>query len=533
MYTGASWKPILIITMIVLVILSIPAYAYTQHNPVWYTRPRALNRVLDNAIATIITTGNLYVIHDTVDPTTSYNEIGVTVHSLTDGSMLDSTLYSYTGQGDFYGGDAITLNGRLFIAGTIVDSTTGAYGVLLEIDPYTLNIVNQYSLDETGNGYDTVFTGLCSDSSGYVYAVGRQIDQGNHTIFMLVAQFDFSQGTISWVRLKANGQSGLLNITGYSCTVDANNDLYVSGLLYHYSQQTNSLYSDSLALIKLSTLNLSILNYHFLPLWNSQGWVIGPQKNDIIYSSGNLIVAFTYADELPDPNNPTYGASIAAFNSQLQLLWRKNYTTSYDEGFNTIALGNAGWFVVGGWTYNDMGTGLGTTYRHGLLMVFDNVASPTQAFIYGASDNSSRIMELAVDRNGYVYSVGYDYSDVLTIYDVTQEVIPAISNVGSPQPVNMEAQVNRGLIKVQHQDANYTISIEESGSLSVLMMKAIKKVDIVLPHATPSGASSSLIIAYDYQAVTPPPVPEPDILVMLTVIAALAVVVIRYGLLKV
>jgi len=135
MYTGATWKHIIIITMIALVILSIPAYAYTQHNPVWYTRPRALTRVLDNGISAVILEGNLYVIHDTYDPSTSYNEIGVTVHSLADGSLQDSTVYTYTGQGDFYGSDIMTLNGRIFIAGTIVDS----HASMVNIDPFKLD----------------------------------------------------------------------------------------------------------------------------------------------------------------------------------------------------------------------------------------------------------------------------------------------------------------------------------------------------------------------------------------------------------
>lgn len=525
---AAGWKTLpIIIIVLALTSIIMPASAYSQHNPMWSARPRALNQVLDYSTGVAIIGSSLYVTHEFNDYSTNHNGVALTVHSLSDGSMISSATYTYKGQGDMYSTDSIAYNGKILISGFIIDQNTGATGYVIEVDPNTLSIVKSYGLDRTSNGYDVIFNGVCTDSSGHIYAVGAEIDQGNHTSFTLVARFDPSQSIVTWATIKALDQQGnILNTTAYSCIVEPSLGLYVVGSVLYYDNSLKSLFTTDVALIELSTSDLSILNYNFISQVNSQGWVIAPQPVDIASINGRILVAFSYADELPDPNNPTYGAAIVGLDHSLQILWRKNYATSYDEAFTTISTGIGGWYVVGGWTNNDYSTGLGTNYRHGLLLALDNANNLQRAFIYGGNNNA-RVWDVAVDNNGFVYSVGSDYSNKLLIYDITQE---ASSNIQRRNPlsgtVNYDAAHRERLARLTRHE-NLGLLIEAHGT-----RKMNVKLDIVAGgvgiRVTPNGQSSSVVIAYNYQADPPPPVPEPRLVVLMATIGTLVYLVYRF-----
>lgn len=521
-----KWKSLVLTTMIILVAISEPVYALSSHTPLWTSRPTILGDALDYSPSITVSGGYVAVLHNYYDNVQGLFMTGVTVLSSSDGSTVYENGYYMSNGYDVVGNGLLSLNGYYYVVGGI-DMGKDYVGFILKTDSQ-LNLIVGYELDTTVDGYNSTFYSVCSDGSGVIYAVGRAYQGSTKLHKMLVASFDQDLNLVKAVVITLSGQNTYLNASAYSCTVGGNGDLYIAGTVQEYDSNSGLLFNSLLMLLRLSATDLSVVGDASIPLWNSASILRYTPPPDIYSVAGGVVVSFTYTDELPDPNTPSLGASIAAFDLALNQQWRKYYTTQADEAFTAIKAASNGWLIVGGFTDEDYLSGLGTTYSHGLVVVFDETASPTAAFIYGAGDGSSRVLDVAADGNGYIYTSGADYSDQLSIYDVTSEVVQDITSrenpIKEPTPMTRGEKAltlhvkSYGKVGWSEESIRATVS---SGQVRVLQSKGIGLEE------TPTGRSSSLVIAYDYTLQAPPPVPEPGIIVATVIVSILLIALYR------
>lgn len=519
-----KWKPLILTTMIILVIITEPVYALTTHTPLWTSRPTILGDALDYSLSITVSGGYVIALHNYYDSILRQYMTGVTIQSSTDGSTVYGNAYYLSNGYDVVGNDLLELNGNYYLVGGI-DMGKDYVGFIMKADSH-LNPVVGYELDTTVDGYNSTFYSVCNDGSSVIYAVGRAFQGSTKLHKMLVASFDQDLNLLNAVVITLSGQNTFLNASAYSCIVGGNGDLYIAGTVQEYDSNTGLLFNSLIMILRLSTADLSVASDTSVPLWNSASILRYTPPPDIDSIVDGVIVSFTYTDELPDPNTPSLGGSLVAFDLSLNQQWRKYYTTQADEAFTAIKAASNGWLIVGGYTDDDYSSNLGTTYTHGLVIVFDETASPTAAFMYGAGDGNSRVLDVAVDGDGYIYTSGVDYSDQLSIYDVTSEVVVDISNYRNPGTEPL-ARVNAApTIHVKSYGEIQVTGTPIMASLSSMHVQVIRDSRIGLDE-TPTGGSSSLIIAYDYTLQAPPPVPEPGIIVALVTVSVLLVVLYR------
>lgn len=521
-----KWKPLILTTMIILVAVAEPVYALSPHTPLWTSRPTILGDALDYSPSITVSGGYVVALHNYYDNILGQYMTGVTVQSSADGSMVYNNAYYTTNGYDVVGNDLLVLNGYYYIVGGI-DMGKDYVGFILKTDSQ-LNTVIGYELDTTIDGYNSTFYSVCSDGSSVIYAVGRAYQGSTKLHKMLVASFDQNLNLLKAVVITLSSQNSYLNASAYSCTVGGNGDLYIAGTVKEYDSNSGLLFNSLLMVLRLSATDLSVVGDVSIPLWNSANILRYTPSPDMDSVTGGVIVSFTYTDELPDPNTPSLGASIVALDLALNQQWRKYYTTQANEAFTAVKATSNGWLVVGGYTDEDYSSNLGTTYMHGLVIVLDETASPTAAFMYGAGNGDSRVLDVAIDSSGYIYTSGADYSDQLSVYDVTSEVVLDIT---SQKNVGIEQTHLTGGSKVKaiHVEGYRNIELTErsiSGVLSSGHIQSLGRARLGL-EKTATGGSSSLIIAYDYTLQAPPPVPEPGIIIVTVIILVLLPVLYR------
>ena len=523
MIKGASFKAgrgVAATTILILLTTTSLVFAATTYTPRWVIRPSPGGLVLEAATGVSGdpwgSTSNIFVTAYYVDTSTSPAQIkSVIIEYDQSGSLVDSAIiYDSSGTGNI-SLEGIALGPNYVYGAGYYESSTTITGVVVATDKASLGASLQYAFS---NFYPSIYYGVCSGGDGSVYATGFYYNGTDY--LMLVGSYT---ETLSPV-LEATYSHASYNMTGFSCVIGPDGYLYVSGILFMRTGGVN--YPVAVFVIKLDPLSLDIVSYRFIEAFNSQYYSIASAftRNGVAASSSDIVLAASYTDELPDPTNPTPGAFVAILDTNLNIIARKNLTTSYYERFRTVAVGGGGEIVVAGQTNNDYATGLGTSVWHTIVLLMDSSLTVQRSILYGNDSYGSLPYSVGIDLDGYVYVAGYDAADTLLFYDITSDTVlqsrqPWLSKPTPrlPQLFGQEAVAKIApppLLSGVRKTSTLTAPSKEVES-----MPAISTLKLVLARrqlgvlATAGGGSSATLVALN-DHVTPPlpppqPVPEP------------------------
>jgi len=346
---------------------------------------------------------------------------------------------------------------------------------------------------------------------------------GSPKINATVFEFDENLNLVARNEFYVSG----FNLTGWDCVIGPNGALYVSATIYYYSGGYN--YPAYFLLMKLDQ-SLGLIDYTLYPLYNSQGYVTLSSNHWIPLATDNNLVyaAYTWADDKPSPSSPTNRASVIAVNTSLSVVW--NYTLSTDayEFFDALSVGSDGSLITGGGTNNNYTTPLSTDYYHGLVLIFDATHSLQRAILFGGSSGEA-VLATGIDALGGTYLASVSYSDNVSFYDVTKEVLLARSNPGGGIGL---AAIGKGDYTRLPVNALGKIHVYVGTPGSSASPRAVKPIirlagsRAIVPEVTSSGLSSGLAVKLA-DTLTPPPEPVPEsVLVPVSVVAALALVLL-------
>ena len=515
-----------ILIAIITVTAMIPAsYAYLTYTPQWSER---LNATIGSStypldILHSVTFDSNYAYFIGTFTGTGYSGDATTNSSLIivsyKGDIVNNYAYYY-GAGNLTSIDALYAWGNVYITGYLSGSS-GVYGIIYSVNATNGSVKNYYV--DTDTSY-TVMRGVCRDGLGHVFAVGFQYSpNGSPKINATVFEFDENLNLVARNEFYASG----LNLTGWDCVIGPDGALYVSATVYYYYGGYN--YPDYFLLMKLDQ-SLGLIDYTLYPLYNSQGYVTLSSNHWIPLATDNNLVyaAYTWTDDKPSPSSPTNRASVIAVNTSLSVVW--NYTLSTDayEFFDALSVGSDGSLITGGGTNNNYTTPLSTDYYHGLVLVFDASHSLERAILFGGSSGEA-VLATGIDALGGTYLASVSYSDNVSFYDVTKEVLLARSSPGSGIGLAAIGKGDYTRLPVNALGKIHVYAGTPSPSASPKAVKPIIRLAesrAIAPEVTSSGLSSGLAVKL-VETLTPPPEPVPEsVLVPVSVVAVLILVLL-------
>ncbi|MCE4619464.1 MAG: hypothetical protein F7C33_00400 [Desulfurococcales archaeon] len=435
------------------------------------------------------------------------------------GDIINNYAYYY-GAGNLTSVDALYAWGNVYITGYISGSA-GVYGIIYSVNASNGSVKGYYV--DTDTSY-TVIRGVCRDGLGHVFAVGFQYSpNGSPKINATVFEFDENLNLVARNEFYASG----FNLTGWDCVIGPNGALYVSATIYYYNSGYD--YPVYFLLMKLNQ-SLGLIDYTYYPLYNSQGYVTLSSNHWIPLATDNNLVyaAYTWTDDKPSPSSPTTRASVIAVNTSLSVVW--NYTLSTDayEFLDALSVGSDGSLIAGGGTNNNYTTPLSTDYYHGLALIFDSAHSLQRAVLFGGSSGEI-VLATGIDALGGTYLASLSYSDNVSFYDVTKEVLLARSSPGGSIGLAVVGQGDYTKLPVKTLEKIHVYTSEQGHSVSPSMVKPIirlSKKRAIVPETTASGLSSGLAVKLA-DTLTPPPEPVPEsVLVPVSVVVTLALILL-------
>lgn len=521
--------------VLAMVATAFVAFAQTSYSPRWTARASVyVNQVkytVDNLWGIGDLGGYIYVSGNYLNSTNNHYGIAVIKYDESDGGFVSARVV-YSSSSDAWSNALTVNNNYVYVVGYVGSS---AWIGALDTGLSSLAYSNSYSQ----TNHDASYKGVCLDGDGNVYAVGVDWDlTGSKPVsYMLLSSFTSTLGK----KFDAT-YSGSYNLSGEDCVVGPDGYLYVVALDRWYSSSNDYYYPVYLYVLKLSPVDGSIVGQISVQLYNDAGYLAG--GTDVpagIGSDGTyLYVAFTYSDNNPS-GSTSAGASVMGLDTGLNILWRYNVSTDYQERFYSIAVGSDGSFAVGGSTNNPYGTGLSSSYFNAFLLVFDSNHNLVKALLSGDSQGSygTSVHRVVNDGDGYVYWAGYagDDDQYTVYYDVTSEVSvskstssvqPGLYGTSVKLPEGVLAKSSSVKVENISRGVNNVLPVKSSG-VGVTRVKIIPGI-----LSTPSGDSNGILVATNEQVgspVQPPaPVPENGLLFSLGVLAGFVfVVVLRPG----
>ena len=517
---------LLIVTLAVIAV--VVAEAYSAYTPRWLDRPpNAAGGPVDHSVAVASDAAGVYVASVYRDPATGRANSSITKYDF-NGNRLATVDYYITG-GSVYFNDLSAVWGSLYVALTVSSNTVNASIARIYEENLSVAGARFLSLGLASAGY-----AVCPEASGEVGLVGtalyEEVNNGSRIrvwegfLYVYDSQLNQLRGAV----YIANFSGTVFNMSFWDCVIGPDGYAYVAGTLYYWNGAYN--FPVYLLVAKVNWTSPNIVANRIVPLYNSQYYVVYHRGVAGIATDGaRLIVAFTYTDERPNATSPTTGGSILVLDAQLNVLARRNLTTDYNDFFYSVQAGTLGDYAVAGATGYDFGTGLGTSYLHGLALVFNPDNSLESAVLAGATDNNTAFASITTDPQGNLYVAGTAFSDRLVLYNVTGEAGLALQSRAAPSLAAAErGQAN---IVEAFRPPEGGLVLEQkpapTGGGGVVAVNTAEPRPQARPQATPSGASSGLIVAMvENLSPPPPPIPEPW-MASLAALAAGAYILLR------
>ncbi len=510
--------------VLVLVLLAGVAVAYSVYEPVWYDRPEPLGIPVDYVTAVDADDVFVYAAADFHDRDRGTENASIVVYRL-DGTVNDSIVYYYK-SGNLTSNDVIEYGDYILFAGAVA-GTWGFAGVLTVMEKANLSNYSAVVFNTSSIDLYVSFYGVCLDAGSNIYLVGVSVNVSKTPVekkAIVAAYYPNLTLRDAVVYSVAN-----YNLTFHSCIVGPDGYLYVASIASKYL--TNAEYPVYVGVLKIDRGNLSDSPASsYKPLFNSQGIVVYHRYPvDISTDGSRLVLAFTYTDELPDPSNPTLGGAVAWLDTSLQWLSRRNFSTGENDALLTVEAGSDGSVAAAGGTAYDFGTGLGNTYLHGILLVFNSTGGLEAAVLTGSNDNGTLHLGVAADYTGRVYTGGSHYADTVSFYNVTSEASAIVAGSRLPRSPTSPAAESLSVARASGlpEPGPVEASVLEVAASRPLHLEAWSGASLVRPLVTPSGGSSGLVVAYQENISSPPPpIPEPWLAAVAAAAASIAAILL-------
>ncbi|MEB3846195.1 MAG: hypothetical protein GSR83_04005 [Desulfurococcales archaeon] len=521
---------------------ALPIYAVTEYIPRWTDRPVA------SGVSGVYTVGSipavtslgstLYAVGNYLNSTNDHTAF--VIYSYTSTGSIQNYFFGYSDTGDVRGNDVAASPSNVYVFGYY-----GSSGIIVAFDIGLTHYTSYTIVNPPSSSYTISFLGGCVDGDSNVYTVGVEWNM-TQSPAKSVMIFEGYTPDLSTRKFSTTISTSQYNLTGWACTVGPDGYVYAVASTSIYYNGNN--FPVHLLVFKLSPVNGLFTTYRTIQLYTSQGWVTSYsyQPADIKSDGDKLLVTFTYSDEAVAPDEPTAGASVMAMDTNLNILWRTNISTTSHERFDSIAVGSAGDFAAGGSTNNSYGTGLSGSYFNGFLVVFDSKHNVVKAILSGDTQGShgTLVYDVANDGEGYIYWSGFAGNDdeYTAYYDVTSEVQEGVSSVKpgleppSYKQLSLPVAGNtrvKPVVPFLEAEPSNTVGYNTVGG-GLIILKNYRNAGIpvkprIAPESTPGGNSEGIIVATAEQIsppISPPqPVPESGYIVALTALAASVVVI--------
>lgn len=123
----------------------------------------------------------------------------------------------------------------------------------------------------------------------------------------------------------------------------------------------------------------------------------------------NIAVSgYTKSKNLGFTNAGDYDAVLFKFNDRGDMQWQQNFGGSMTDGFEAVAAAPDGGFAVVGYSSSSDGTGasLGLSPSHSASVLVKYSADGTLQFMKAFGSTGDALTDVAVDKNGNIYTVG-------------------------------------------------------------------------------------------------------------------------------
>jgi uncharacterized repeat protein (TIGR02543 family) len=284
------------------------------------------------------------------------------------------------------------------------------------------------------------FSSVAVDSSGNVYAAGRQYGTGSFKYGPGVSVAGTSSGSnVVLVKYNSSGKalwaksvtSGTSSSYFYSVAVDSSGNIYAAG----YQYGTGSFkYGPGVSVAGTSSgSNVVLVKYNSsgTALW-AKSVTAGTSPSEFnsvaVDSSGNVYAAgykyntgsLTYGEGVSVAGSyPSSNVVLVKYDSSGTALWAKSVTAgdSYSL-FNSVAVDSSGNVYAAGWQYGTgsftygAGVSVAGSYADGsnvVLVKYDSSGNALWAKSVTAGTDVSSFSSVAVDSSGNVYAAGYQY----------------------------------------------------------------------------------------------------------------------------
>ena len=514
----------MILLSLILLLASLSAIAATTYTNRWTDRPKLYDTYTIDSLYDGVGSGNNIFTVGRFFYASGNAFIGVIFKHDSNGNKLaENYLYFTTANVSFQDVEVNTVNNLAYVVGYMCNSVNCA-GIAKNYSVTDLSSSTTYLRVNLSASYDVVFHGVCSDGAGNVYFTGELVDRTSSPAkhYMVIYSYD-DQWNPRW----AQRYSTSYNLTGWDCVVAQNGYLYVTATdVLHYGGAN---YPVIVYVIKINPASGDPISDYGIPAYNSNSTVnrYALSYVDIDATSSEIVIAFSYTDELPSPTSPSAGAAIAGFDYTPSMIWRKNITTSSNEVFEDVAAGGSGEVVAGGYTYNNYGTSLSTSHENALIVILNEVHDLEKAILAGDSQGQYGTVANAVfvDSSGNVYWTGYAGNDdaYLAYYDITGDIQVQVTPIAEP------VTYSSGSVKLPEYVPGESggIVAKDLGLLGISIARAssVKPTPLFSVEATPGGDSTGLIVATSEvvsEPSSPPvPVPEPALGVIVATVALL------------
>jgi len=283
------------------------------------------------------------------------------------------------------------------------------------------------------------FNSVAVDSSGNVYAAGRQNRTGSFTYGpgvsvagsyadgdnVVLVKYN-SSGTALWAKsVTAGNDYSEFN----SVAVDSSGNVYAAGYQEGMGSYT---YGEGVSVAGTGLGNVVLVKYNSTgtALWAKSvtaGNNYSRFSSVAVDSSGNVYAAgyqkgtgsFTYGEgvSVAGSSFSAYNVVLVKYDSSGTALWAKSVTTGSSSQFNSVAVDSSGNVYaagyqegMGSYTYGE-GVSVAGSYADGynvVLVKYDSSGTALWAKSV-TTGSSSQFNSVAVDSSGNVYAAGYQY----------------------------------------------------------------------------------------------------------------------------